>query len=589
MVHGGTGNARIDKERLLRDPHYLLQAVSYEFQKVDTYHRGLITSSNFSQALSSLGLRYGQPEVEDILQYCTITDDGYVHYKELLRVVGPEAPRAKQSSLKGTIYPTQEAMMYEPSASASEAGESVRNGFFAGKSDDIRKVFSRWEQGYLSNEDFKETLRGLGFQVTRELESLLVTYGPARSMPFSKLMYALQVDANDGRRARNAHGQHATAGEQANRGAGQGSHWGNLAPEARYHGQSQASQSESASYDITSAEDLSNPQSLRQTICDFVDGHIPAVAFRMQLERFAVPMTSELDKLIRMHECDNSVRFQDLARLMLRKDKIDAERGPISGSATPRSYVGSAAPSVGESHGYAGSHVAGGYAGSHMTGSHLGERSQGGYARNGRSDAGRFAAPRDSAAASVRSNMIPYANGGRWSDDARSAASQSSYTPRAAPKVNAPWAVDEGQRQPLEPPPSRSSSSSLAGHHGDIIGWNGRPHEQERSVQGSRKEMAHIAPPGGSGPNNFLHWEDKTSSRSGDDRAGKRLYGRQAPASMQAPFGRSSDVSQPGTAAPHLFHPFGTYQDMKLRRPEDAGTDEYRAANSVQGPRRLDR
>jgi len=593
MVHGGTRNVRIDKERLLRDPEYLLQAVCYEFQKVDTYHRGLITSANFSQALSGLGLRYGQAEVEDILQYCTITDDGYVHYKELLRATGPEAPRAKQSTLKGTLYPTQEVTPSEPSV--SEAGESARNGFFGGRSDEIRKVYSRWEKGQLSDTQFKQALAGMGLPITRELESLLITCGPAKTMPFGKLMYALQAEANDGRRARNALGQISAVGGQFDRGAGQASHWAGMAPETRFHSHSQASQSDAVSYnDLTSADDLSNPQSLRQTICDFVDGHIPAVAFRMQLERFAVPMTSELDKLIRMHECDNSVRFQDLARLMLRQDKMDA----ASGSATPRSYAGSAVPSARDSYG------GGSYVGGSNRGSHVGDR--GGYGGAGRaatptrsvtptpsvrSDAGgRFAAPRDSAASSVRSSTVPYANGGRWSDDARSAASNYSIPTGPVPQVNAPWATGEGY--PSERlAPSRGSSSSVQGH-GDIIGWNGNRSEQERDVQSSRKEMAHIAPPFGSGPSQFMNWQERPSSRGGaqdDNRPGKRLYGRQAPASMQAPFGRSTDVSQPGKAVPELAHPFGTDQDLRLKRPEDAGTDEYRAANSVQGPRRLGR
>ncbi|CAE7243622.1 unnamed protein product [Symbiodinium pilosum] len=188
--------SRIDRGRLLRDREYLLQAVCAEFQKVDTYHRGLITSANFSKALAGLGLRYGQPEVDDLLQYCQVTDDGYVHYKDLSSFLAPQPPRAKQSSLKQTLYPAEVV----PPAPTEE-----RNGFFAARTEDIRKVFSLWERGRISNDQFKEGLQSAGvLHLPEELDRLLVMYGPARSLPFSKLMYALQIDANDGRRARNA-------------------------------------------------------------------------------------------------------------------------------------------------------------------------------------------------------------------------------------------------------------------------------------------------------------------------------------------------------------------------------------------------
>ncbi|CAE8677651.1 unnamed protein product, partial [Polarella glacialis] len=177
----------IDRDRLLRDPEYLLGAVCYEFDKVDTYHRGLLTSQAFSKALDALGLRYGQPEVEEILQYCTITDDGYVHYKELLHLVNPGTPRAKQSTMKGTLYPSHdEETTPSEMERYSDCGVSARgDGFFAGKTEDIRKVFARWERGSISNQQFKSGLEGIGVPVTEELERQLTTYGPARSMPFS--------------------------------------------------------------------------------------------------------------------------------------------------------------------------------------------------------------------------------------------------------------------------------------------------------------------------------------------------------------------------------------------------------------------
>ena len=64
-----------------------------EFKKYDTYNRGLITAAAFSRVLEDLGLKYGQKEVEEIMHYCIITEDGYVHYKELLELVAPATPQ----------------------------------------------------------------------------------------------------------------------------------------------------------------------------------------------------------------------------------------------------------------------------------------------------------------------------------------------------------------------------------------------------------------------------------------------------------------------------------------------------------------
>eukprot|EP00434_Breviolum_minutum_P036521 symbB.v1.2.032363.t1/scaffold3881.1/size48877/2 len=147
-------------------------------------------------------------------------------------------------------------------------------------------------------------------------------------MPFSKLMYALQIDANDGRRARNAHGVSTAATFDQAPMPGAGAATIQMQSEQqRFHQGTSISRHEKKT-------DLANPSSLRQVVCDFVDGHIPAVTFRLQLQRFGVVLTPDLDKMIRTHEGDSSVRFQDFARVLLRQDKASAP----SGSATPSGY-----------------------------------------------------------------------------------------------------------------------------------------------------------------------------------------------------------------------------------------------------------
>lgn len=483
----------------------LLQAACHEFQKVDTYHRGLITSANFAKALGTLGLKYGQPEVDEILEYCTVTDDGYVHYKELHNSLSPDQPRAKQSSMKTTIYPSE--------ASEMMASSGERNGFYVAKTEDIRKVFALWERGRISSEQFKEALQRCGAPMTAELDRLLLMYGPARSMPFSKLMYALQIDANDGRRARNAHGVAATPFDQAPM-PGAGAATVQLQSEQQRFHQSTSSRQEK----MEKRSDLANPSSLRQVICDFVDGHIPAVTFRMQLQRFGVALTQDLDKMIRTHEGDSSVRFQDFARVLLRQDKTSAP----SGSVTPSGYR-SVTP-----------------------------RSDAMFARSGGS--------------SVRSSL-PFASGGQWDDQLPEP--QPSQRPSVVPVVPVapPYATQEDASELRRPP--AASTSRAQGHHGDILGWNQAPLREEQKGPTGRRHVT------ASSGQSFLQWAE---SQDEEQRPGRRLYGQAASASESAPYGRSSDVSQHVCDPRMPAAPFGTDQDLRLRRPEDAGTDEYRAA-----------
>ncbi|CAE8664444.1 unnamed protein product, partial [Polarella glacialis] len=320
----------------------------------------------------------------------------------------------------------------------------------------------------------------------------------------------------------------------------------------------------------------SNPQSLRQVMCDFVDGHIPAVTFRLQLQRFDVVITPMLDKLIRTHECDNCVTFGDLARLMLRQDR-DAPVEPSQGR---------------------------GFSSAGSSGGRSGAVTPTPSSRSGRL----FAPP------PREGGGMQFPSGFR-ADDARSVASQSEYSCASAQRsqVQPPYAIGQDllpsqqrsqqqhrqhtsqtqqfqaheQQRQLQPQRARSTSGAQTrapGHHGDILGWN-QPATQVPSTSSSRM---HVRAPGTSAKEQatMLHWPQERGEGAQPQlgRPGRRLYDRGVN-SEKAPFGTISDVSPPGQYQSSLASPFGTDQDMRLRRPEEAGTDEYRPAMS-RGPHR---
>jgi len=449
----------------------------------------------------------------------------------------------------------------------------------------VRRLYSKWEQGTLSSSGFKAELKMLGIPPTDELDHLLVVYGPSRAMPFRKLMYALQIEENDGRRARNAH--HGGRQAEPPTTAADFVRDPHLAGEAcDWSGAGGA-----RGGDPTSA-------SLRKAICDFVDGRIPAVAFRQQLRRCGVNMTSTLDRLIRTHECDNSVRFQDLARLLILQDKreqlaeVHASSHPRTGGFGPEPPVPSGMLTPGSSAGGYGP-VSGaappGGPGNHPPGSRTPSDfrfgtppdPRGGYpaqpAHRGQRQQDDVGSLLIHSQCSGRSRSAASASHGhRHLDDTRSVASHQAsdgWDPGtydeaycSAPPFATTWDLNHPPQQ--RPAPRAASTSRVVRTHGDIIGWKDRYEEP-------------LPPPprGGTAAEALMRWPvSERGQEEAPSRYGKRYYGAHASAGDAAPFGRVTDVVPSGQRRPPPTTPFGTDQDYGIMRPEDAGTDEYRCA-----------
>lgn len=111
-----------ERTKLRTDPDYLLSRVLTEFKKYDTYNRGMITAGAFSKVLDDFELTYGQPEVATILEFCTIDNNGFVLYKELLRKFSPDTPRAKKAAAEEFVLKDNELAVER--AGAERAGEA---------------------------------------------------------------------------------------------------------------------------------------------------------------------------------------------------------------------------------------------------------------------------------------------------------------------------------------------------------------------------------------------------------------------------------------------------------------------------------
>jgi len=505
--------AGIDRERLSTDYHYLVAQACRQLRLVDRYNRGMVTSANFEDVLYAMDLCYGQKEVEDLLKYITITDDGYVHYKELVHLVSPSTPRAKKTTAGNSIFPPDDSKL---NGVKGKNRLRTAEGYIADRAPDVRLLYARWERSLLSGVQLKAELQKLGLRITADLERLISQRDHSKDMPFGKLMSAISVDDNDGRRCR-----YYMPGTPASDLSAVGGSYPPLSTMSLDHSQRLDDMNSDRGSVVGG-----NVISLRQAIVEFIDGKLSGVAFRITIKSHGIRVNAELDRTIRTHEIDNSVRFQDLAKFILSQDP--------SRSTTPRG--GSRTQS--ESGGYPPSDGGG----------------QGGqpYATNGGWETD--AKPRD-----------------RRSSSLGPSAAVSGMAPP-------PWATG-GDQQPQQQKMRSKSTSRAQGNHGNIVRWvEPQMVRSEPLVERRLREVDDCFNWDTSVQNGSrIKSEEDTRNEEKLFRGGygKKLFASHQASSDQAPWGRVTDNAPHIRQKANLAVPFGTDKDC-FGKPEDAGTDEYR-------------
>eukprot|EP00929_Paragymnodinium_shiwhaense_P119015 TRINITY_DN90900_c0_g1_i1.p1 TRINITY_DN90900_c0_g1~~TRINITY_DN90900_c0_g1_i1.p1 ORF type:complete len:549 (-),score=117.20 TRINITY_DN90900_c0_g1_i1:426-2072(-) len=529
---------KVDRERLKHDHEYLIMTVCQQMRAVDKYSWGLITAANFTEALDSLGLKYGEPEVDDVLQYLTMTDDGYVHYKELQRIVAPSTPRAKRTNAAGTIWPKNEGIvkLQRPYGLDGMQREGLKQdvAFIGDVTREIRDLYVKWSHNSLSNEELKADIRHMGLKITPEFEFRLDHYEGSRQMPYQKFMNALQVAETDARRGRGRAAPPtpvSSLGDEPSRLSGTGE---------------------------------TGRSKLRQATEQFVKSNSSAASFTRQLKAWGIHVSCSLERLIRLHEETGSLRYEDFTKLLLPDETANKPRGRgqtsrsrkaggrdvASNGSTPcteRSSRCSSAPSLRRDDR---------------------QRSQGG---GRRTRGGRRAS---SSTASLASSSAVSSSGSCTSRGQRRQGGKSSSRPEATGgggAVRPPWAMSN-ETPVYQRSPKQKSVSKAQGDHGKIIGWDGNVPEDLLPLQ--RRQFREV--------DDCFNWDtsgrrrDIVSEEQENTRFGKRMYGHPPAAGDFAPFGRASDLGPDILEKMELDVPFGTSRDMGYRRAEDAGTEEFR-------------
>eukprot|EP00920_Eleutheroschizon_duboscqi_P033805 GHVT01081166.1.p1 GENE.GHVT01081166.1~~GHVT01081166.1.p1 ORF type:complete len:716 (+),score=74.52 GHVT01081166.1:1726-3873(+) len=219
----------------------------------DRYKRGMVTVSSFHEVLQKLDLAWGSPEVDMIMRYCLVTEDGFVHYKTLMlefgrtRGVGilsggdssyrrPKDSLHCRDNVAEALYPKEEVFEDDlakrddyqgqmtkiarsgigaTEAIAMTAASSVPHpavskrllGWTPEMTARMQRLYRRWDRCGLRDHQFIEALEELGVEVSVELRRALATFGPSRTLSFAQFMQTLHLTDfySPSRRSRDAH------------------------------------------------------------------------------------------------------------------------------------------------------------------------------------------------------------------------------------------------------------------------------------------------------------------------------------------------------------------------------------------------
>jgi hypothetical protein len=205
--------------------------------------------------------------------------------------------------------------------------ERAPEGIFPERGVEIQRLYAQWERGRISDDAFKSSLEAMGLFLGREAKNMIRKSTGARTLNYGKFVSLLQVDEDDGRRARSHVGNGGYPRSHPGSQATDEKTPRSATPRGERHA-SITSQGEAAtprsSTRTSEASVAPLPASMRKVISDFVDGRMSSASLRKHLRRHGVSLTQDLERLILQHESDNKVNFREIARLVMRQsDPID--------------------------------------------------------------------------------------------------------------------------------------------------------------------------------------------------------------------------------------------------------------------------
>jgi Ca2+-binding EF-hand superfamily protein len=305
------------KAERARNPEILLKVVSEEFRLYDKYQRGIISSSSFARVFSDLNIDYASAEAEEIMKYVTVTNDGFVHYKALMQHVAPKHTAAG-TTIEHSISPqVEEGADVEPlrfdKNNVALMTPTERRQFIIDRTEAIRKIYTEWDRGSIDNATMKNRITEIGIPISDELHRIIDMHDNSRALSFSKVIQAMQIGDYMLHKSRDPEALTNWTPQPR-------LHRANIAPRNPVSWQDvdapagQAIDDGSLRHYINQAQEGDPLAELKAVICAYMVGSIPTVEFVAHLDRHDIPMSQELQRLLRQQQCDNRATFRDYVK-----------------------------------------------------------------------------------------------------------------------------------------------------------------------------------------------------------------------------------------------------------------------------------
>ena len=164
-----------ERTRLRCDQGFLIRSLVDELRNFDKEGTEVVSAAAFSRVLDILGLHYGSKEVDQALQHCKMSGDGFLNYAGLAKLTGLD----NVGSL-GNGTDEKEPELEETNQTAELEANSLRMDPMAMKSlmadvtPDIKSLYSQWDKGLVSGGAFIKQVEGLGVPLTPEFKELVL-------------------------------------------------------------------------------------------------------------------------------------------------------------------------------------------------------------------------------------------------------------------------------------------------------------------------------------------------------------------------------------------------------------------------------
>jgi hypothetical protein len=265
------------------------------------------------------------------MKYVTVTNDGFVHYKALMQHVAPKHTAAG-TTIEHSISPqVEEELEVEPlrfdKNNVGLMTPTERRQFIIDRTEAIRRIYTEWDRGSIDNTSFKNRITEIGIPISDELHRIIDMHDNSRALSFGKVIQALQIGDYMLHKSRDPEALTNWTPQPR-------LHRANIAPRNPVSWQEvdapagQAIDDGSLRHYINQAQDGDPLAELKAVICAYMVGSIPTVEFVAHLDRHDIPMTQELQRLLRQQQCDNRATFRDYVKAIFphRTDVGDSDQ-----------------------------------------------------------------------------------------------------------------------------------------------------------------------------------------------------------------------------------------------------------------------